>query len=128
VVLSGIFLGRGALSCEVAQAAIVKAGRAGGGASGRCRRWCQRSVPEVVPAVGGALLMLVLRWAGNTLLLVVLLALVLLLTGWVSGAMVVHHLVPGRSTAGRSYHNLPLLCFLVGANCLIHSDDITDKL
>jgi hypothetical protein len=43
-------------------------------------------------------------------------------------AVVVHHSILGRSTAGRSYHNLPLLCFLVCADCLIHDDDITDKL
>jgi hypothetical protein len=42
--------------------------------------------------------------------------------------MVVHHPVPARSTARRSYHNLPLLCFLLGADCIIHDDDIADKL
>jgi di/tricarboxylate transporter len=71
------------------------------------------------------------RWVGNPLPLqaLALLALVLLLlmrrVGW---ALVVHRLVPGRSTVGRSYHNLPLLCFLVGVDCLICDDDITDKL
>jgi hypothetical protein len=46
----------------------------------------------------------------------------------VSGAVVLHHPVPGRSTAGWSYHILPLLCFLVGVDRLICDDDITDKL
>jgi hypothetical protein len=43
-------------------------------------------------------------------------------------AVVVHHLVPGRSTAEQSCHDLPLLCFLVGVDCIVRDDDITDKL
>jgi hypothetical protein len=40
VALSGILLGRGALSCEVARAATVEAGMAGGGSGGR---WCRQA-------------------------------------------------------------------------------------
>jgi hypothetical protein len=68
---------------------------------------------------------------GNLLLLwaLVLLALVVvLLMRRVGRALVVHHPVPGTSTARRSYHRLPLICFLVGADRLIHDDDITNKL
>jgi hypothetical protein len=61
--------------------------------------------------------MLALRCSGNPLLLWALVLLALM--RWVGGAVVVHRPVPGRSTAGRSYHNLPLLCFLVGADHLI---------
>jgi hypothetical protein len=46
----------------------------------------------------------------------------------VSGVVVLHHPVPGTSTAGWSYHILPLLCFPVGVDHLIYDDDITDKL
>jgi hypothetical protein len=38
VALTGVFLGRGALSSEVARAAIVEAGMAGGGSGGRWHR------------------------------------------------------------------------------------------
>jgi hypothetical protein len=41
---------------------------------------------------------LALRWAGSPLLLFMLV--VVLLTRWVGGAMVVHHLILGRSTTG----------------------------
>jgi hypothetical protein len=57
-----------------------------------------------------------------------LLTLVLLLMRWVGGTVVVHHPVPGRSTIGRSCYGLPLLCILVCADCMIHDNDITDKL
>jgi hypothetical protein len=70
--------------------------------------------------------MLALRWAGNPLLLLALV--LLLLMTRVGGTMVVHHPVPERSIARRRYHNLPLLCFLVGADHLICDDDVTDKL
>jgi hypothetical protein len=63
-----------------------------------------RTVVEVEPLM--RLLMLALRWVGNPLWL---LALVLLLTRWVGGTVVVHRLVPGRSTAGWSCYDLPLL-------------------
>jgi hypothetical protein len=70
--------------------------------------------------------MLALRWAGNPLLLLTLV--LLLLMRRVGGAVVVHRPVSGRSTAGRSYYSLPLLCILVCADRIIHDDDITDKL
>jgi hypothetical protein len=44
------------------------------------------------------------------------------------GAVVVHHPVLRRSTLRRSYHNLLLLGFLMGVDCIIHDDDIVDKL
>jgi hypothetical protein len=70
--------------------------------------------------------MLVLRWARNPLWLLTLV--LLLLTRWVGGTLVVHHPVPGRSTTGRSYYDLPLLCVLVCADRIVHDDDITNKL
>jgi hypothetical protein len=39
----------------------------------------------------------------------------------------VHRLVPWRGTTERSYHSLPLLCLLVGADCIIRDDDIADE-
>jgi hypothetical protein len=50
------------------------------------------------------------------------------LSGWVGGAVVVHRSVLRRSTTGRSYHNLPLLGFLVSTDSIVHDDDIADKL
>jgi hypothetical protein len=50
------------------------------------------------------------------------------LTRWVGGAMVVRRPIVQRSTSGLSYHNLPLLGFLVSADCIVHDDDIADKL
>jgi hypothetical protein len=47
---------------------------------------------------------------------------------WIGGAMVVHRPVLRRSTTGWSGHNLPLLGFLVGADCIIHDHHITDEL
>jgi hypothetical protein len=52
----------------------------------------------------------------------------LLLSGWVSGAVVVHCLILQRSTTGWRCHGLPLLGFLVGTNCIIRDHDIADKL
>jgi hypothetical protein len=66
--------------------------------------------------------MLELRWAGNPLLLL------LMMMGLVGGAVVVQRLVPGRSTAGQSCYNLSLLCVLVYADHIIHDVGITDKL
>jgi hypothetical protein len=66
--------------------------------------------------------MLAPRWAENPLLVL------LLLTRPVGGAVVVHRLVPGRSTVGRSYYDLPLLCVLVCVDCIVRDDDITNKL
>jgi hypothetical protein len=60
---------------------------------------------------------------GSQLLLLML----LLLTRQEGGAVMVHHPVPWRSTTGWSCHNLPLLCFLVGADLIIRDDDIADK-
>jgi hypothetical protein len=42
--------------------------------------------------------------------------------------MVVPRLVLQRNTTGWSYHNLPLLGFLVGVDGIIHDHDIADKL
>jgi hypothetical protein len=50
------------------------------------------------------------------------------LARWVGGAMVVHHPVLRGSTFRWSYHNLPLLDFLVGVDCIVRDDDIDDKL
>jgi hypothetical protein len=66
-----------------------------------------------------------LRWAGNPLLLLML---VLMLVRLVNGARWVHHSVLRRSTTGWSYHNLSLLSLLVGADCIVRDDDIADKL
>jgi hypothetical protein len=41
---------------------------------------------------------------------------------------VIHHPVLQRSTTGWSCHSLPLLGFLVGAECIVCDHDITDKL
>jgi hypothetical protein len=40
---------------------------------------------------------------------------------------VVHRSILRRSTTGWSCHNLPLLGFLVGVNCVVHDHDIADK-
>jgi hypothetical protein len=50
------------------------------------------------------------------------------LSRWVGGAVVVHHPVLWRSTTGWSSHNLPLLGFLVGVAGIIHDHDIADDL
>jgi hypothetical protein len=42
--------------------------------------------------------------------------------------MVVHRPVLQRSTTGWSSHNLPLLGFLVGTDCIIHDHDDADEL
>jgi hypothetical protein len=42
--------------------------------------------------------------------------------------MVVHRLVLRRSTTGWSCHNLPLLGFLVGVDCIVRDHDIADEL
>jgi hypothetical protein len=59
-------------------------------------------------------------WGGALLLLMRVL---LLPMRWVDGAVIVHHPVPWRG----SCHNLPLLCFLVSVDRIIHDDDIADK-
>jgi hypothetical protein len=84
VALSGVLLGCGALSREVARAATIEAGRAGGGSSDRWRRqvrhgWWWKWSPRC------RLLMLVLRWVGNPLLLLMLV--LLLLTRRVGGPL-----------------------------------------
>jgi hypothetical protein len=72
--------------------------------------------------------MLALRWVGSPLLWLTLVLVLLRLLGWVGGAVVVHHPVLRRSTTGRSYHNLRLLAFPVGADCVVHDQDIAEKL
>jgi hypothetical protein len=52
----------------------------------------------------------------------------ILLMKQIGGAVVVHHLVPGRSTAGQSCYDLPLHCVLVCEDRIIRDDDITDKI
>jgi hypothetical protein len=42
--------------------------------------------------------------------------------------VVVHYPVLQSSTIGRSCHNLTLLGFLVGVDCIIRDDDIADEL
>jgi hypothetical protein len=99
--------------------------------------------PEAAPTVGGAgrritcggggslrccPLVLMLRWAGSPLLLRTLMLMLVLvrLSRWVGGAVVVHHPVLWRSTSGWSSHNLPLIGFLVcvdGVICDHHIDE-----
>jgi hypothetical protein len=50
------------------------------------------------------------------------------LSGWVGETMVVHRPILRRSTTGWSSHNLPLLGFLVSADCIVRDHDIADKL
>jgi hypothetical protein len=64
--------------------------------------------------------------AGDPLLLLMLV--LVQLERWVDGAVVVHRPVFQMSTFGRSCHNLPLVSFLMDADCIIHNDDIVDKL
>jgi hypothetical protein len=71
-------------------------------------------------------LVLTLRRAESPLLRLTLV--LLWLSGWVGGAVVVHRSVLCRSTTGWSFHSLPLLGFLVGVACIIHNHDIADKL
>jgi hypothetical protein len=75
------------------------------------------------------LLVLALRWAGGPLLLLTWVLLLLTRGGGegLGGSVVVRHLIPWRSNVVRSCHNLPLLCFLVSVDCIIHDDDIADK-
>jgi hypothetical protein len=48
--------------------------------------------------------------------------------GWVGRAVVVHRPIPRMSTIRQSCHNLSLLSFLVGMDCIVRDHDITDKL
>jgi hypothetical protein len=73
-------------------------------------------------------LVLARRWAGSPLLLQTLMLVLLRLSRWVGGAVVVHRPVLRRSTTGWSSHNLPLLGFLVGADGIICDHDIADEL
>jgi hypothetical protein len=57
-----------------------------------------------------------------------LMLVLLLLSRWVGGAMVVHHLVLRRRTVGWSSHSLPLLGFLVGVDGIVRDHDIANKL
>jgi hypothetical protein len=47
---------------------------------------------------------------------------------WIGGVVVVHRLVLWGSTTRWSSHNLPLLCFPVGADCIVHDHDVADEL
>jgi hypothetical protein len=71
---------------------------------------------------------LTLRWAGSPLLWPTLVLVLLRLSGWIGGAVVVHCPVLQRSTTGWSCHNLSLLGFLVGADCIVYDHDIADEL
>jgi hypothetical protein len=73
-------------------------------------------------------LVLALRWAGSPLLLWTLMLVLLWLSRWVGGTMVVYHPVLRRSTAGWSSHNLPLLGFLVGVDDIVCDHDVADEL
>jgi hypothetical protein len=77
--------------------------------------------PWVLPTGAGT------EVGGGPLLLLTLVLMLLLLVRWVGGAMMVHHSVPRGSTTGWSCHNLPLLCFLVGADRIVRNGDIADK-
>jgi hypothetical protein len=50
------------------------------------------------------------------------------LSRWVGGAVVVHRPVLRRSTARWSSHSLPLLGFLVGADGVVRDHHIADEL
>jgi hypothetical protein len=69
-----------------------------------------------------------LRWVGSPLLLSTLVLVLLWLSRWVGGVVVVHRPVLQRSTTDWSSHNLPLLGFIVGADCIIYDHDIVDEL
>jgi hypothetical protein len=71
---------------------------------------------------------LVLGCAGSPLLLWTLMLVLLRLSRWVGGAVVVHHPVLQRSTTGWSSHSLALLGFLVGVDGIVHDHDIAHKL
>jgi hypothetical protein len=51
-----------------------------------------------------------------------------LLSRWVGGAVVVHRLVLWRSTTGWSSLSLPLLGFPMGADGIVRDHDIAHKL
>jgi hypothetical protein len=57
----------------------------------------------------------------------VLVLVLLRLSGWVGGAMVVHRSVIGRSTTGWGIHNLPLLGFLVCVDCVVRDQDVANE-
>jgi hypothetical protein len=65
---------------------------------------------------------------GGALLRLTLVLVLLWLSKWVGGAMVVHRPVLQRSTTGWSYHSLPLLGFLVGSDCIVRDHDNADEL
>jgi hypothetical protein len=50
------------------------------------------------------------------------------LSRWVGGAVVVHRPVLRRSSTKWSSHSLPLLGFLVGADGVVRDHDIADEL
>jgi hypothetical protein len=50
------------------------------------------------------------------------------LSGWVGGAVVVHRPILRRSTTEWSSHNLPLLGFLMGADGIVCDHDNAHKL
>jgi hypothetical protein len=127
VALRDLLLWHGALSSEVARATTVEAGVAGCSPSGRgCRqvhhrqRW--RKSLRCCPLV------LTLRWAGSSLLWLTLVLVLLRLSRWIGGAVVVHRPILWGSTTGWSCHNLPIISFLVGAYCIIRDHDIAHKL
>jgi hypothetical protein len=70
---------------------------------------------------------LALRWAGSPELLRMLMLVLVRLSRWVVGAMLVHHPVLRRSTTEWSSHNLPLLGLLVGADGIICDHDIAHE-
>jgi hypothetical protein len=50
------------------------------------------------------------------------------LSRWVGGAVVVRRPVLQRSTTGWSSHNLPLLGFLVGTDGVVRDHDVANEL
>jgi hypothetical protein len=71
---------------------------------------------------------LALRWVGSPLLLRTLMLVLVQRSRWIGGAVVVHRPVLQGSTTGWSSHSLPLLGFLVGADCIICDHDTADEL
>jgi hypothetical protein len=71
---------------------------------------------------------LALRWTGSPLLLLTLVLVLLRLSRWVGGVVVVHRPVLQRITTGWSSHNLHLLGFLVGMDGIVRDHDVADKL
>jgi hypothetical protein len=73
-------------------------------------------------------MVLALGWAGSPVLLRTLVLVLVQLSGWVCGVVVVHRPVLQMSTIEWSSNNLPLLGFVVGTDSIIRDHDIAHKL